>query len=26
MSEDINNPIYKLTTDNVQLVLINVLN
>jgi len=26
MSEDINNPVYKLTTYNLQLVLINVRN
>jgi len=25
MSEDTNNPVYKLTTDNLQLLLINVL-
>ena len=25
MSEDSNNPVYKLTTDNIQLALINVL-
>jgi len=25
MSEDSNNPVYKLTTDNLKLVLINVL-